>query len=194
MPYPPKWWQLAEARARVVDAAKQTATLAETDICRAMADGEITVRATYKGRIYVGRSVCVPPHLERAGLDWDKSRPTERWPIRILPGQHYFASNFDADHAFKLIELLADDVVATCCQADPAPIPNAAPPKKQGWKVKRARQATKALWPPNGKPQRFAVKPDEILADVRDWFETNPQDGDQDIGDATILRAAGRKK
>ncbi len=95
MRYTPDWEPLADALTRVI-ATGLTEDEAKTDICSAMADQKVNVRAKVdeneRGlprRFFEGRHVGVPPDLMPGDLDWAHSRPHGLWGIGpVGPGSY----------------------------------------------------------------------------------------------------------
>jgi hypothetical protein len=92
MAYTPSWERLSEALTRVVEACGLTQNDAKADICRAIADGAVTVRAklgrhttksmTGGDTVLEGSAFQIPTRLKPEELDWQESRPLKPWPVR----------------------------------------------------------------------------------------------------------------
>jgi hypothetical protein len=85
VPYTPDWELLADALRRV-QAAGVAEDDAKIDLCRAIGDGKIHIRALMAktapdvgGKTLLHGNVDVPPRLNPADFDWVKSRPLARW-------------------------------------------------------------------------------------------------------------------
>src|SRR5262245_38829540 len=88
---------------------------AKTDLCRAVADRQIHVRASIRGKVFSNGNVGVPPHLRPEDLDWTQSRPLGSWWIGPKLGQHYFLDW--EKRSLDLIELSTSDVMKILCGA-----------------------------------------------------------------------------
>jgi hypothetical protein len=130
LPYTPDWEPLAQALKRVV-ASGVPQSRAETEICQAIADRKIGIRALIQraapdvgGKILLGGNVGVPPRLKPADFDWDKSRPFEPWntgPDEGNPGERYLASWPWKPRSIEWIELSTSDVMEILCGGGPLP-------------------------------------------------------------------------
>jgi hypothetical protein len=128
LPYTPDWEPLAQALKRVV-ASGVPQSRAETEICQAIADRKIGIRALIQraapdvgGKILLGGNVGVPPRLKPADFDWDKSRPFEPWntgPDEGNPGERYLASWPWKPRPIEWIELSTSDVMEILCLPEP---------------------------------------------------------------------------
>jgi len=100
-------------------------TQAKTEICQAIADRKIAIRVMMQkaapdvgAQILRGGNVEVPPRLDPADLDWDKSRPFQPWntgPDDSDPAQRYLASWPWKPRSIEWIELSTADVVEVLC-------------------------------------------------------------------------------
>jgi hypothetical protein len=100
MVYVDKWERLSEASTRVMETAGISKDEAQTDICRAIADGGIKIRCklgrhstkhfTSADTELEGEAFQVPTNLRAEDFDWERSRPLKPWPVRThhhrLPG------------------------------------------------------------------------------------------------------------
>src|SRR5262245_7927436 len=82
---------------------------AKTDLCRAVADRKIHVRASIRSDVFSNGNVSVPPHLRPEDLDWTQSRPFGPWWIGPKLGQHYVWDR--QKRSLDLIELSTSDVI-----------------------------------------------------------------------------------
>ena len=91
MAYVSEWKSLSEATARVVEATRLSEAQAKTDICQAIADRAIGIRAhlknhatrhTTSGAVLTASDLDVPANLKPSGLDWGESRPLKPWVVR----------------------------------------------------------------------------------------------------------------
>ncbi len=98
MTYTSKWERLSDALDRVMKSTDLSRGQAETDICGAISDRAIGVRAKLakhavrplKSQAVVdGDDLRIPTQLKPHDLDWQQSRPTNPWLIRDLPPLHH---------------------------------------------------------------------------------------------------------
>jgi hypothetical protein len=91
MAYPTEWMSLNDATARVVAEAECSDCQARTDICQAIADGAIRVRAKLKKHTtrhmtskesLQAQDLDIPSKLKPTDMDWEGSRPLEPWLVR----------------------------------------------------------------------------------------------------------------
>jgi hypothetical protein len=84
--YTPDWEPLSDALKRVMATGASEAE-AKTDLCRAVAEGNIRVQVTIAGAgrlasaVFSGQRVRVPAHLNPDDFDWEQSRPHRSWPV-----------------------------------------------------------------------------------------------------------------
>ena len=67
--------------------------VAQTDLCRAMADGAVRIRSqlerhttngfTAAGTVLQGTNFQIPPKITPEDLDWEGSRPLKPWLVRV---------------------------------------------------------------------------------------------------------------
>jgi hypothetical protein len=121
MTYTPDWEPLADALKRVI-ATGISEGEAKADLCRAMADRKIDVRARVaasdygmRGKIFTDGNVGVPPHLKPVDLDWVHSRPLARWSIGPRLGEQYVWLDGWENRPLDLVELSSADVIGVLC-------------------------------------------------------------------------------
>jgi hypothetical protein len=117
MPYISDWEQLAGAVKRIM-ASSVEEDQAKRDLCNAIADGKISVRATIyqhnkPDRYYFRENVGVPKHLQPINIDWINSRPTAKWWIGPALGQHYTWEGIE--ERIDLVEVARADVTELLC-------------------------------------------------------------------------------
>jgi len=93
--YTPDWESLAGALERVM-ATGIIEDEAKTDLCRAVADGNIRVRLKVDasashigGWVLSSGNISVPPHLTPVDFDWPQSRPRNPWRVGPTGPQNY---------------------------------------------------------------------------------------------------------
>ncbi len=100
MAYHSQWQSLSDVAKRVVALTACLQVEAETDICRAIADGAINLRGQLKRRQSTNQTAVgttlertafqIPTDIGRSDLDWEKSCPLKPWIVRRghfeLPG------------------------------------------------------------------------------------------------------------
>jgi hypothetical protein len=120
MAYVGKWERLKDALARVIEASGMSEDEAKEDICGAISDGAIEIRAKplkHATNGFVARkarprgSALQIPTLRPKDIDWDGSRPWKPWLAQCggfkRPGYWYL----------DWIELWRDDVTTVLCSA-----------------------------------------------------------------------------
>jgi hypothetical protein len=146
--YSPQWKPLADALKRVVAVTGISEQEAKTDICNAIADGEIAVKVFYGEDPFTGDNVRVPSRLKPDDFDWTSSRPFRKWFIGPVGPENYtWLTGWEA-RSISLIELSTSAVRKVLCNAEiPSDLHNrlinprragAKPTKRQ--KVKEAMQ------------------------------------------------------
>jgi hypothetical protein len=121
--YVPDWEPLAVAVERIL-ASSVEEEQARLDLCRAIADGKISIRATVikpnkPERVFSRDNIVVSKHLKPTDIDWVKSSPTKAWWIGPAPGQHY--SGWDGGTMWiDFIEVATADVIELL---GPQPVP-----------------------------------------------------------------------
>lgn len=188
MAYTSVWESLSVAAGRLVRASGSQEQ-ARWDICRALADGAIGVRAklanhsvrpTRSTVVVCGNQLETPTGLTPEDIDWEHSRPKKAWSVRDLPRYHH------GPWYLEYIELSKADVTAKLLSRVVGPT------KKHRGRPQReaAEIAIKALWP-DGVPLPRELPNDQLVGRVIKWIKENrlPISGHD-----TILRAAGRRK
>lgn len=194
MAYTSVWESLSVAAGRLVRASGSQEQ-ARWDICRALADGAIGVRAklakhavrlTRSTVVVCGNQVVIPTDLTPDDFDWEHSRPVKSWFVR---DRHYHHGPWD----LEVIELSKADVTAKLLsRVGPTAGPMVGPSKKHRGRPQRegAEIAIKALWP-DGVPLPRELPNDQLVGRVIKWTKENRR---PISGHDTILRAAGRRK
>jgi len=147
--YIPDWERLADALKRVMETGTSEEE-AKTDLCRAVADRKIHVRASIRSGVFSNGNVRVPPHLRPEDLDWTQSRPFGPWWIGPKLGQHYWWD--PQKRSLDLIELSTSDVITILCGA--------------GTVVATVRQETAAIMV---LASHFKSNPQTTRAEAADW-------------------------
>lgn len=119
MAYVSEWERLSEALTRVMAAGELTEDEAQTDICRAIADGAVNIRGKL-GRqttgplrasdtVLEGKDFYISNEIKPKDLDWERSRPVKPWIVR--------RENFKVPGHWELewIELFSTDVTNVLC-------------------------------------------------------------------------------
>jgi hypothetical protein len=120
MAYISNWESLSAARERVMTAAGLAKDEAQNDICQAIADRVVNIRAKLhklatrgmrSSEVLEGKVFDIPTTLKPEDLDWDRSRPVNPWFVRrgaySLPGHWHL----------ETIELCRTDVTNALCRA-----------------------------------------------------------------------------
>jgi hypothetical protein len=89
MAYIGEWERLRDALTRVIEASGSSEEEARVDICRALADGAIEIRAkplmhatngfVAAKMVLTGSALQIPPELQSKNLDWEGSCTKEPW-------------------------------------------------------------------------------------------------------------------
>lgn len=198
MAYTPAWLEPSDALRRVATATGQSNDEVRSDICRAIADRAIKIRAklwksrtmTASNMVQEGDDFEIPTDLKPDDLDWDQSRPLQKWFLRRersrVHGYWYLA----------WIEVSAADVKTVLCDTEEpnGPVPTNQPRISEERRTRptfdRAKKALKELYP-DGVPDQ-ADLPNAVLC--RQVGVKLREAGQPDVSDDTILRAAGRRK
>lgn len=154
MPYPPDWEPLADALKRVV-ATGLAEEDAKIDVCRAIGDGKIHIRALMEktapnvgGKTLLHGNIDVPPRLSPADFDWAKSRPLAHWNTGPDPGnlwERYHAMWPSKPRSIELIELWTADVVKFLCGNDGADDASGTSPATAGQETTAIKALTSHL-------------------------------------------------
>ena len=199
MTYVSQWEQLPDALERVMETTGLSKEAAQTNICRAISDGAIKVRAalgTHSTRPMrasntnlEGGDFQIPTRLKPEDFDWQQSRPLKPWCVRR---EAFRVSGY---WNLKWIELSRADVTSVLCTVPTAGRSSADAEAKTGRRTRRrpnrerAQLAILAVYP-DGVPSPI-VEPNAMLCRrVGDWLKDNHL---PDVSDDTILRAAGRR-
>src|SRR5262245_2823796 len=91
MTYIPKWERLSDAVARVMAATGRSKDDAKTDICKAIGERAVeiraklakhTTRAMRSSKVLAGSDFEIPPEIKPKDFDWEGSRPVKPWFVR----------------------------------------------------------------------------------------------------------------
>ena len=117
MAYVSDWERLGEVLNRVM-ATGLSRDQAQSDICKAVAEGAIRLRVrprshmtrgTTSKKILAGNQVDIPVNLKPEALDWERSRPENPWPV----SREVFG--YPGHWHLKWIKLYAPDVAKVLC-------------------------------------------------------------------------------
>jgi len=117
--YDSPWERLADAIRRVT-AGRRPKELAQTDLCRAIADGAVKIRCKLKRHttrfntsnvLLDGNNFHIPTEIKPEDLDWERSRPLNPWFVRR--GSFSIPGNWD----LEWIEVCRADVTKALCAA-----------------------------------------------------------------------------
>ncbi|SRR6266508_3721973 len=192
MAYVSKWERLSDAVMRVMAACGLSKDEAQTDICRAIADGAVNIRGSLKRHttkrlsasdtVLEGADFQIPTEIKSEDLDWERSRPVKPWMVR--PGNYSLPGSWD----LEWIELFRTDVTKVLCTQHSFSEKSRTSRSRPG--LERAQRAIKVLYP-QGVPEQ-AAEPNAKLC--RRVGEELKKAGLPGVSDDTILRAAGRRK
>jgi len=195
----PIWERLSAATERVMATARLSKEDAQSQICRAIADGILkfrgqvgqhTTRPIHGGkRVFEEKDFHLSPDIQREDFDWEQSRPLKQWGVRReifnLPGLW----NVD------WIEVFSADVTKLCSAKNQGEATQR-PSRKTGAKsrsrpaLERARRAIKELYS-HGVPAQADVPNANLCHRVGRKLRDQ---GLPNVSDDTILRAASRRK
>jgi hypothetical protein len=199
MAYLSLWERLGDAIERVVSEAGVSKNEAQTDLCRAIADGAVKIQAklrehatkhmTSSKTVLEGGAFQIPPRIGPKDFDWEMSRPLKPWTVR----RGHFSPHGPWD--LELIEVMMEDVTRALRLPEEVLVGSAHSSKKTARSKSRpafdrASRTINKLYPP-GVPDQATV-PNKILC--QRVAEQLKEDGLGQVSDDTILRAAGRRK
>jgi len=172
---------------------------AETDLCRALSDGDIEVRiklAKHSFRLQTssedpvgGSDLQIPTQLKPSDFDWQRSRPIRPWFISKRSPRH------GGQWYLEWIEVSAKHVMLLHSRPC-SPVDDLAPATKLKRKTRtrpirsRAKDGLNACYP-DGVPAQDVVPNDELCGEVLRYLKRNGQPA---VSSDTILREAGRRK
>jgi hypothetical protein len=200
MAYIPQWERLSDSLMRVMTTARLSKEEAQTDLCRAIADGAVKIRGKLRTHTTIGlhasdavlegKTFHIPTEIKPNDLDWEASRPVKPWIVQrgTSQPQGYWE--------LEWIELLRADVTSVLCTAGKRSEPaqhassKARATRRSRPAFERAQGVIKVLYP-QGVPGQ-AAEPNWKL--YRRVVEKLKKDGLPHVSDDTILRAAGRRK
>lgn len=90
MAHIPAWERLPDALTRIIEANGLPENEAQVDICQAIADGSVRIRAklgrhtrgtTARDMVLEGKDFRLPTALRPEDLDWRESRPLKPWLV-----------------------------------------------------------------------------------------------------------------
>ena len=118
MPYVSAWERLADAIRRVT-AGRRPKELAQTDLCRAIADGTVNIRCKLKRHttgftskaVLEGKDFEIPTEIKPEDLNWETSCPVKPWLVRR--GSYSIPGYWD----LEWIEVCRADVTKALCAA-----------------------------------------------------------------------------
>ena len=199
MTYVSPWERLADARDRVMAATGCLREAAETDICRAIADGALHLHAKL-GRhtsrhVFASKTVLdqaafhISHKLDRESLDWEQSCPRQPWLVK----RGHFST--PGHWGLEWIELSREDVTHALCtpqaedasarsspsRSDVADIPRT---KHCGWRP----AATIPAKPSEGVAARPRGRRPEKLEKVAEAMRQGIQNGQRSVEDLDRMR------
>jgi hypothetical protein len=198
MAYLSAWERLGDAIERVVSEAGVSRNEAQTDLCRAIADGAVRIQAklqkhatnqmTSSKTVLKGADFHMPLRIEPEDLDWKSSRPLKPWIVRrgqFSPHGPWY---------LELIEVMRADVTRALCPPEQMVIGPTHSPKRTAKSKSRpafdgASRSINKLYP-QGVPDQATV-PNKILC--QQVAIALKKDGLGQVSRDTILRAAGRR-
>ncbi|MGY4615464.1 hypothetical protein ACVWZ4_000691 [Bradyrhizobium sp. USDA 4472] len=197
--YTSKWETLSAAADRLAKASGCSQEQARSDVCCALSDGVIALRAKLarhpirlltSTEVICGKQLEIPTDLKPNDIDWQDSRPEKPWCLRDHPRLHH------GPWYLERIELSTADVTAKLLpEVGPTASPSAPetdkrPKRKQreSTQLKNTQDAINNLWK-DVPPQH--VLPNALLdRRVNAWLKEH---GRREVSRDTILRAAGRR-
>jgi hypothetical protein len=199
MAYMSPWERLDDATERVVSEAGVSKNEAQSDLCRAIAEMAVRIRAklrkhatngmTSANTVLEGGAFHIPPRIEPKDFDWEMSRPLRPWPIQ--------RGKFSRHGPWELewIEVMRADVTTALCPPEKVPAGPAHSSKKTA--KRRSRPAfDRALRTinelhPQGVPDQATISNKILCQRVAERLKN---DGLGYVSDDTILRAAKRRE
>jgi hypothetical protein len=199
MAYVSEWERLDDAANRIM-ATGLSKDETQTDICRAVSDRAVRIRAKLRKHtsrqllasetVLEGKDFDIPIELKPEDLDWEKSRPVKPWFLRH--GRSVQWGHWD----LEWIELSGRDVSSILCAGG----------KKEGRAAQRASSKTSATSRsrPAFERARRAINdlyaqgvPDQAALPNASFCRRVGQKLNEEslpsVSDDTILRAAGRR-
>jgi hypothetical protein len=195
--YTSKWERLSAAVDRITQSAGISREQAEADLCRALSDGVIEIRARLKkhasglqlSRDEVnGSYLHIPSQLKSSDFDWRQSRPTAYWELIGLK------RHLDGYWQLEWIEVAQTDVTrnllspeASAAQAGPK-APSKEKKKRATPRLDAANQALAELYK-DGIPA-YEVNDQlvrRVIKHVKEKYKLV-------VSRETVLRAADRRK
>src|SRR5437588_10447752 len=91
--YNSRWESLSEAADRVMKSTGVPLEQARSDLCKAMSDGDLDIRAKLDAHAtrlqtstvtVIGADLQIPTRLRPDDIDWVHSRPKQPWPLPPL--------------------------------------------------------------------------------------------------------------
>jgi hypothetical protein len=199
MAYLSPWERLDDATERVVSEAGVSKNEARTDLCRAIAEGAVRIRAklrehatnhmTSANTVLEGGDFHIPPRIEPKDFDWEMSRPLKPWPIQ--PGKFPIHGPWE----LEWIEVMRADVTTALCPpekvlAGPAHSSKKTAKNKSRPAFDRTLRTISKLYP-QGVPDQATISNKILCQRVAERLKN---DGFEQVSDDTILRAAKRRE
>ena len=120
MAYISDWESLASSLTRVAASGSKRMS-AKKDLCNAIADGKIRLRAFLSehdeflpGHSFSGQQIQIPQRLKPSDFDWKESRPVKQW----LAGTHRIDETGRELRNFDVVELRTEDVISHVCSSE----------------------------------------------------------------------------
>jgi hypothetical protein len=197
LPYVPAWERLPDA-IKHISAGGRPIEMAQTDLCRAIADRTVNIQCKLKkhktgftsNTVLEGKDFEIPTELKPKDLNWETSCPVKRWLVRR--GRYSIPGHWD----LEWIEVCRADVANVLCARRERGMPAQGTAGKTSVTRRsrptrdRAQQAIQQLYP-QGVPEP-ATLPNALLC--RRVGEKLKELGLPQASDDTILRVAGRRR
>jgi hypothetical protein len=189
MPYRRAWARLPDA-INFLMAAGRPKEVAQTDLCRAIADGAVGFRGklgrhankgfSASGTVLQGTNFQIPPEIKPEDLDWEGSRPVKPWPVPrgsfSLPGPWYLewieVSMTDVTNVFGSAEKHDETAAATSTSrrvVESEEVPDGTGPRST------AEQKPAAAGPARrrgARPEKFEQAKDAMRNDIQQGRHT----------------------
>ena len=196
MAYESQWERLSTAADRIAKANGISVDEAKADLCLAISDDSVRIRAKLlkhntrpmrSSETVLSGKHFHAPRFDPREIDWAKSVPLKPWFVDHckIPG-HW---------EFELVEVCAPDVTSILCDApkisvaQPKPGPISNRKVRTNPKLEAARRAISVLYPQD-MPDQSELTNKQLCQRVAEHLKARGLE----VSDATILRAAGRRK
>jgi hypothetical protein len=196
----PKWERLSGAVDRIVNSADISREQVTTDLCRALSDGDIEVRAKLakhafrlqtSSDVVSGSDLQIPTQLKPSDFDWQRSRPIKPWSIFKRSPRH------GGPWHLENIEICAEHVTERVLPTRSyRPVDDLGPATRLKRKKRtrssriRAEEAIKACYR-DDVPGQDVIPNGKLCDKILQYLKKHEQLA---VSADTILRAAGRRK